>query len=159
MKPTYSKKQKNLCLTTIAALSLAATISTAQAASGTSENTKEFLSDPQRVGTITGSILGGVMTAHPAGTIAGSIIGYIVGKQSAFKDPEATKLGKQARYAKRSIIPKTDETILAESTLATEAQTQQPPSTPEQIASYCYGNQGDAINPKLQAMCYYYSRI
>ena len=150
MKPTYSKKQKNRFVTAIAALGLVATISTAQAAA-TSENTKEFLSDPHRVGTIAGSILGGVLTAHPAGTIAGSIIGYVFGKSSAFKSEEEANLAQLSRYAKRSIIPET--------ALAPEPETQPTPSTPEQIASYCYGNQANVSDPKLMAMCYYYSHI
>ncbi len=145
MKSTAPKKQKNRYLMVIAVLSLTAAISTSQAASGESENTKEFLSDPHRVGTITGSILGGVLTAHPAGSIAGSILGYIVGKQSIFKSPKQQRLA-QASFAKRSIIPST-------------ALARQAPSSPEQIASYCYGNLGNTIDPKLRAMCYYYSRI
>jgi len=160
MKPTDSKKQRNRYLTAITALTLTATISTTQAASDTSENTKEFLSDPQRVGTITGSILGGVITAHPAGTVAGSIIGYVLGKSSAFESQETAGFAQQSSYARRSIIPKTAETALAKAVLIPESESiQNTPSTPEQIASYCYGNQGDASNPKLMAMCYYYSRI
>lgn len=172
-----AKKQR---FTTIAAFTLAASISTAHAASATSENTKEFLSDPHRVGTLAGSILGGVLTAHPAGTVAGSILGYVFGKTSAFKSQEGVKATQQARYA-RSIIPKTEEiavasvpeeiapidkspdimgelaTIkdilngMAEKKAAEEAQ-----QRPTNAASLCYGNQGKLSDPRLMSICYYH---
>jgi len=69
------------------------------------ENTlREFLSDPQRVGSLTGTIIGGALTAHPAGAAAGTLLGFFVGKQSMFETAEQ-KQTKQSRYAAASIVP------------------------------------------------------
>jgi len=65
---------------------------------------REFLSDPQRVGSLTGTIIGGALTAHPAGAAAGTILGFFVGKQSMFETAEQKEI-KQSRYAAASIIP------------------------------------------------------
>ncbi len=62
----------------------------------------DFLSDPHRVGSLTGTIIGGALTAHPAGAAAGTILGYIIGKKTMHKSTE--ELNAQ-NYAQRSIIP------------------------------------------------------
>jgi len=171
MKYIQPKKRYSHLLIAIT-LCLAGTTSLTHAAQGSPESTKEFLSDPSRVGSLTGTILGGALTAHPAGTVVGSILGFFVGKQSMFESPEKQRLA-QSSYAQRSIIPisteATEQPILTLDTSTPEAgeilQTQtdiidkefQALSPLQQITAYCYGNQSSAINPTLQSMCYYYS--
>lgn len=141
-----SYKKKSLTIL----LGLACSISLVQAAPSSSENTQEFLSDPSRVGSLAGTILGGALTAHPAGSLAGSIVGFFVGKQSIFKSPEKEKQAQQ-QHAKRSIIPSapepvqlaltpeadvsidTKETVPDSSALALNATIQAPLAAPDQI--------------------------
>lgn len=106
MKPSPSKMNNSPHLLAIAALCLAATTPLAQAAGDSSDGARSFLSDPQRVGSLTGTILGGALTAHPIGTLAGSIIGFFIGKETMHKDPGHQQLG-QSSYAQRSFIPTT----------------------------------------------------
>lgn len=97
---------KPYILASIMCMGVAPNISYAEPDSGISNGTREFLSDPKRVGTLTGSILGGALTAHPAGVIAGSIAGFLIGKKSMFKSEEELRLA-QMKYGQRSIIPGT----------------------------------------------------
>ncbi len=95
-------KIKNRPLLLAIALCLTATTPLAEAEEGVSNSARDFLSDPQRVGSLTGTILGGALTAHPIGTLAGGIIGFFVGKQTMHKSPEQLA---QTSYARRSFIP------------------------------------------------------
>lgn len=169
MKSIRSKKQSGHIAIAVA-FCLAATSSLAYAdhdeeETPPTENTKEFLSDPSRVGSLTGTIIGGAITAHPVGTLAGSIIGFFVGKQSMFKSPEKQQLAQLSR-APRSIIPSASDSAFA----SNASQTGMPglpfqpgtTSTPgqrgsamQQIVTYCSGNKGSAMNPILQTLCYY----
>ncbi len=93
-----------LCLTTTAPLTYAEEDS--------SNGISNFLSDPQRVGSLTGTILGGALTAHPIGTLAGSIIGFFIGKQTTHQLPSQQPLA-QSSYARRSFAPlKSEETAI-----------------------------------------------
>ncbi len=65
---------------------------------------KEFLSDPQRVGSLTGTIIGGALTAHPAGAAAGTLIGFFAGKPFMLETEEQKQI-KKSRYAAASIVP------------------------------------------------------
>lgn len=69
-----------------------------------SEFTRDYLSDPRRVGTLAGSILGGALTAHPAGTVLGSLVGFFIGKQSMFNEDDRPGQ-QQTGFAQRSIVP------------------------------------------------------
>ncbi len=127
------------------------------------QNTKEFLSDPSRVGSLTGTILGGALTAHPVGTLAGSVIGFFVGKQSMFESPEKQELT-QLSQAQRSIIPSSPtktsfafnpaQPMTLGQTGTVYTSTAQPSAT-QKISAYCSGNTGNAIDPILQTLCYY----
>ncbi len=105
-KKTSSKKQSMAI-----ALSLACSVSLGHAAES-QKNTQEFLSDPSRVGSLAGTILGGALTAHPVGTLAGSVVGFFVGKQSMYSETEKRESFSPQQYARRSIIP--EETIAEE---------------------------------------------
>ena len=144
----------------------------ASAAQSVADTAREFLSDPGRVGSLTGTILGGALTAHPAGTLAGSIIGFFIGKQSMFESPEKQKLA-QIGQVQRSIIPAAPETtarhvfalgaaaepMIAQQGTQNQASviytTPERPSALQQIAAYCYGNKGNAMDPIVQTLCYY----
>lgn len=106
MKPSQSKVNNSLPLLAIATLCLTAATPVTQAAEDSSGGVRSFLSDPQRVGSLTGTILGGALTAHPIGTLAGSIIGFFIGKETMHKDPEQQQPA-QYSYAQRSFIPTT----------------------------------------------------
>ncbi|HHJ81210.1 MAG TPA: hypothetical protein ENJ65_06210, partial [Candidatus Tenderia electrophaga] len=82
---------------------LAGTTPSAYAEENSSNGIREFLSDPHRVGSLTGTIIGGALTAHPAGVVAGSVIGYYVGKKTMHQSTEAQIA--QASYTRASIIP------------------------------------------------------
>ncbi|MDZ4263363.1 MAG: hypothetical protein U1B30_13670 [Pseudomonadota bacterium] len=121
MKPNPSKVKNSPHLLAIAALCLAATAPLAQAEGDSSNGARAFLSDPQRVGSLAGTILGGALTAHPIGTLAGSIIGFFVGKETMHKDLEHPQPG-QFSYAQRSFIPATTkETAIPMLALETSA--------------------------------------
>ena len=49
---------------------------------GVGDHINDFLSDRRRVGSLSGSVIGGALTAHPAGPLVGSLIGFIIGKKS-----------------------------------------------------------------------------
>lgn len=66
---------------------------------------RDYLSDPRRVGSLTGSILGGALTAHPAGPVVGSLIGFLVGKMSMYDEDKARAQGTQLLAARRNIVP------------------------------------------------------
>ncbi len=83
------------------ALSLVGVTPMVQAERGKLESAREYLSDPPRVGSLAGTILGGALTAHPAGVVVGSVIGFFVGKQSMFKQSADS----DEQYASRTIIP------------------------------------------------------
>lgn len=74
----------------------------------TSEQMRDYLSDRRRTGALTGMILGGALTAHPAGTVIGSLIGFFVGKESMFNEDKARAQRQQAMAARRDIIPQYD---------------------------------------------------
>jgi hypothetical protein len=164
MKSIRSKKQSGHIAIAIA-LCLAATTSLAYAEDdedenqAPTENTKEFLSDPSRVGSLTGTILGGALTAHPVGTVAGSIIGFFVGKQSMFKSPEKERMEQLSR-APRSIIPNGSDAFASNASQAMMPGLQghtygQQGTAMQQIATYCSGNKSSAKDPILQTLCYY----
>lgn len=111
MKPTRSTTKNRTPLLAIA-LCLAGTVPLAQAEEGSSNGARDFLSDPQRVGSLTGTILGGALTAHPVGTVAGSIIGFFIGKQTMHKSTEQQQLV-QPSYARRTFAPTTPEATTA----------------------------------------------
>jgi len=71
----------------------------------TSEQMRDYLSDRRRTGALTGMILGGALTAHPAGTVIGSLIGFFIGKESMFNEDKARAQRQQAMAARREIIP------------------------------------------------------
>jgi hypothetical protein len=112
MKPTPSKRKNISTLLAITALCLTTTAPLTYAEEDSSNGISNFLSDPQRVGSLTGTILGGALTAHPIGTLAGSIIGFFIGKQTTHQLPSQQPLA-QSSYARRSFAPlKAEETAI-----------------------------------------------
>ncbi len=172
MKNENSKTTFN-CRAMAITLCLTGASSPLLAEEDSSDNIREFLSDPQRVGSLTGIILGGALTAHPVGAAAGSVIGFFMGKQTMFEAPEKLDAG-QKTFAQRSIIPQNPQhQVLALSNSGTSYTLQQ--ITPDeqtgtmemqtnaltslqQITTYCYGDdhQQTSIDSRLQAMCYYH---
>ncbi|MFC1750718.1 hypothetical protein ACFL2V_18160 [Pseudomonadota bacterium] len=176
MKYTNSKTNTGqlMALTLCAAL-IAPAVHAEQEKQG---NVQGFLSDPHRVGSLTGTILGGALTAHPAGAIAGSIIGFFIGKQSMFDKTKEQELAR-FNYKKRAVIPANPETSehhmlafnepgasfslsdtsdgIQLSTFSSQTQPDQL-SALQQVAAYCYGSNSRQNNfdPQLQAMCYYH---
>ncbi len=138
-------------------LCLAAPVSLVYADKNSPGAINEFLSDPQRVGSLSGIVIGGALTAHPAGAVAGSLIGFFVGKQTKFKNSEKQRQA-QINYAQRSIIPTTSRAIKQQTIAFNSGNTYstQQSSTSLQIAAHCYGNQHYGMDARLQAMCYYH---
>lgn len=66
--------------------------------------TKEYLSDPARVGSLSGSILMSSLLTHPWAPLLGSVAGFFIGKHSDFSR-EDDKAQEYEAYANRSIIP------------------------------------------------------
>lgn len=126
MKPTASKTKASHPLLAIAlCLSAAAPLAHAEAGASKSNGVREFLSNRERVGSLTGTIIGGALTAHPVGTVAGSIIGFFIGKETMHKTPEQQQLINPS-YARRSFVPDTPETAAAP-TLALSTATEATP--------------------------------
>lgn len=120
-----------------------------------SNGVREFLSDPHRVGSLAGTIIGGALTAHPAGVVTGSVIGYFLGKKTMHQSNEQQLA--QASYARTSIIPSAfagqGQQIQKTGNSYTFAAAN---SMPLQIAAHCYGNNSATLAPELESMCYYY---
>ncbi len=126
MKPTASKTKASHPLLAIAlCLSAAAPLAHAEEGASKSNGVREFLSNRERVGSLTGTIIGGALTAHPVGTVAGSIIGFFIGKETMHKTPEQQQLIHPS-YARRSFVPDTPETAAAP-TLALSTATEATP--------------------------------
>jgi hypothetical protein len=126
MKPTASKTKASHPLLAIAlCLSAAAPLAHAEEGASKSNGVREFLSNRERVGSLTGTIIGGALTAHPVGTVAGSIIGFFIGKETMHKPPEQQQLINPS-YARRSFVPDTPETAAAP-TLALSTATEATP--------------------------------
>ena len=51
---------------------------------GATNMADEYLADDSNIASITGSILGGALTAHPIGPVVGSVGGYLIAKLSDF---------------------------------------------------------------------------
>jgi hypothetical protein len=65
--------------------------------------TKDFLSDRSRVGSVVGTLLAGASFAHPFAPIGGSIIGFFVGKSTDYTDDDEETA--EERFARRSFAP------------------------------------------------------
>ncbi len=142
------------------AITLCLAGTTAYAEENSSNGIRNFLSDPHRVGSLTGTIIGGALTAHPVGVVAGSVIGYYFGKETMHKSTEQQLA--QASYARASIIPSAfaerGQQFQKAGSRYTFAPSSSAPSVgvPLQIAAHCYGNNSATLDPKRQSMCYYY---
>lgn len=126
----------------------------------TSDILREYLSDPRRVGALSGSVLAGALTAHPAGPVLGSLIGFMIGKQAMFDEDKVRAQRQQAEHARRDIIPASGQpvatlsfsqpqTITFQASGGTSALT-----TPVDVASLCSGNA--RTDPRLRNACFYY---
>ncbi len=83
-------------------------------------NTRDFLADESRVGSLAGTLIGGALTAHPAGTVVGAVVGYVVGKKSDFTPDEGDRA---------------EEASLAEDVAPA-------PSAPVNPLTACFGDRG-----------------
>jgi hypothetical protein len=143
----------------------------------TSEQMRDYLSDRRRAGALTGMILGGALTAHPAGTVIGSLIGFFIGKESLFNEDKARAQRQQVMAARRNIIPQYDggqaaPTLSFSNPKAITFSAAPPASSAatlpmapgmmptrgglsrEQIAAICGGGKRSA-DPRLGALCFY----
>jgi len=104
----------------------------AQERTGASEalsaNTKEFLSDPSRTGSLLGSIIAGAAVANPLAPILGSVAGFMIGKSSAFSKDESVAARGRA-YMNRSLTTQNNAQV-SDLTGLTGVMTQQPDSEP-----------------------------
>jgi len=97
---------RTLCLVILSGMLLAAFNTQAQertpVSDAISSNTKEFLSDPSRTGSLVGSILAGAAVANPLAPLLGSVAGFMIGKSSAFSNDNAADSRRRA-YMNRSL--------------------------------------------------------
>lgn len=75
-----------------------------RASESISGNTKDFLSDPARTGSIVGSIIAGSAIANPLAPILGSVAGFMIGKSSAFNDYDRDAANRRAGR-RQSLFP------------------------------------------------------
>jgi len=75
-----------------------------------SANTREFLSDPSRTGSLVGSILAGAAVANPLAPLLGSVAGFMIGKSSAFSNDNKAAERRRA-YMNRSLAQESDAQI------------------------------------------------
>ncbi len=122
---------------------------------------RDYLSDPRRVGSLSGSIMGGALTAHPVGPIIGSLIGFFIGKQSMFNEDKVRAKQQQAMAARRDIVPSDDSDMDVIATAGGQDDvgvsapvTPLPALTREQVASICAGGVRGA-DPRLRGLCFY----
>lgn len=92
------------------------------------DSTEEYLSDPSRVGSLSGSILMGALWTHPWAPLVGSVAGFFLGKHSDFSRNKED-LESQIAYGQRSIIPAEGETIGAISLYEGGSTIEQPAQT------------------------------
>ena len=77
-------KRIGIALIITITLSTGRAIASGEAEYGTTNMANEYLADDSNIATITGSILGGALTAHPIGPVVGSVGGYLIAKLSDF---------------------------------------------------------------------------
>jgi len=110
MTKSINCRLKDTCVITIFGVSLLLAASSLRAEERLpaseifSAETKEFLSDPARTGSLLGSILAGAAVANPLAPILGSVAGFMIGKSSAFSDKDKNATRRDA-FLNRSLVP------------------------------------------------------
>lgn len=74
-----------------------------------SENTREFLSDRARTGSLVGTIIAGAVVPNPLAPLLGSVVGFIIGKRSSYTDEEGTSGDRT--LANRGFVPEVGESV------------------------------------------------